>query len=289
MAAEQTSEQVWSWVGTPNPAEKIFALYVETQLITIDTPEKPSNMPKRESAIGVDPYTAPTKFKDLDPAFNSAHLCSLGVAEWYFIGESIGPKTSVFYFFKNKTDEELATPWQVVQKKGNHYWHPIVFKCWIESDYSFPVNAGVISGSKSGMVVGPTNYVRDVVLADAEEGSTFTISRYLSATRPPKSNGRVPQPQQMNVEVNGASKNYGKVLHPRIIIKETASASASSVNGKTVQGIGGGVSQQIFPATNITSRKPYILTDEPTQNEMGLWERVVTKVRPPKIRNILRS
>lgn len=278
--AEQVSEQVWTWVGTPNPAEKIFAIYIPTELINpIDLPERPSNMPKRESVLGVNPYTLPTKFKDLDPAFNVAHLCSMGVADWYFIGESIGPKTSVFYFFKNKTTAEENVPYHVEEKHGDHPWDMVLHDAWIESDYNFPISTNSPDG---GIITGPTNYIRDIIDPAVENGSLFVTQKFLTATRPKFVRHKVPIPTSVHIQVNGASREYPRVLMDDLSIDASRSGTQKSLNG-TTEAVGGSIAGLFYPKTNFTQRKAFILLHEPVMNQYGLWETTKVIVHPPKL------
>lgn len=275
--------QDWTWTQTPDPANMIFTVFVETKKITL------TNKPRRESNFGVVPYVAPTKFKELAPEFGLLHLNSQGVAEWYFIGENIeGPRTA-FHFYKNQTPNEiLASPWDTIEEVGNHFWHPIVLAIWVEEDPSFPQSTNVVDNNGTvGIISGPTYKIRDKVLADVEEGSTFVTRKYLSAIRPPLKRSVVPQPQPMFVQANGVSRDYGKVLHPRIVVHATPSGINSSLGTTAVVSLGGGTEEQIFEATNRTERKPYILSFKPQRNQYGLWETVEIEVRPPKTETII--
>lgn len=285
--AEQVSEQVWTWVGTSNPAEKIFAIYIPTELINpIDLPERPSNMPKRESVLGVTPYVAPTKFKDLDPAFNVSHLCSLGVAEWQFIGESIGPKTSVFYFFKNKTAAELLVPYydDSPGRVGNHPWEAIIYDIWVEADYDFPQSTHAIDPDTGELrvVTAPTLYIRALMADPAYKGSSFITRKYLSAVQPKRPRITTPDTRSIVVEVNGTRREFEPSYHDDIFISVQPSGTRSySPTG--VRTVAGSTSSLFFQATKPTTRRPFMLTWEPVRNEYGLWEITTVTVIPPKI------
>ena len=282
MAAEQTSEQVWTWVGTANPSEMIFALYVATDIMTVATSEKPSNKPRRESAIGVTPYVPPTKFKDLDPAFNTAHLCSLGVAEWYFIGESIGPRTSIFYFFKNAAIDGNLEPFDTEQSVGDHYWPTVVLKIWPEVDLSFPLVTNSIEANGSrALVTAPTVHIHAEVIPDTSEGSEIIVRKYLSATHPKINIPKTPQPDSFEVFAGQGSRVFDKVIHDDLVFHATPSGTLKNASG-TTSSLGGSIRVQKFPATNFRSRKPYIVRSKPTRNGYGLWEWEETEVIPPK-------
>lgn len=281
--AEQQSEQVWTWVGTPDPAQMIFALYVKTELITVDTDEKPSNKPKRESALGVSPYTLPTKFKELDAAFNAAHLCSLGVAEWYFIGESVGNPTTVFYFFKNKTGIDLFKPYEEKERVGDHYWPHVIYDIWIDSDRDNQTSTTIITDAEQGIASGPTNTVKALMIDDVSEGTTFVTRKYLSATQPRLNRPSIPHPLSLLVQVNGAERQFPKCLRPEIYIDPVPSVTKKFTPNTGVSDAAGATSGQLVEATNFTDRRPYILTSEPDRNAYGLWEWTEVEVIPPKV------
>lgn len=274
----KTASTDWTWTDTPDPNQDIFTVFVDTERIRLE------NKPTREvPALGATPYTAPTQFKALAPAFGLSHLLSLGVGDWYFIGRQMGNPTSTFHFFKNKSLADINTPWETVEIIGNHFWPMVVLAVWIETDYNFLQSSNVIQDREQGIITGPTHYIRDTVLPDIEEGSTIITRKFLSATQPFIPKRPVPQPMAMSVQVNGASREYPKVLHDDLFIEATESGTMQYLTSGLVTTLGGAVGEHFFPATNFPYRKPYILTDEPVRNALGLWERTQIEVRPPKL------
>jgi hypothetical protein len=244
MAAEQVSEQVWTWVGTPNPSEMILAVYVKTEMMTVTTPEKPSNKPHRESAIGVTPYVAPTKFKDLDPAFGTAHLCSLGVAEWYFIGEQVGPQVTTFYFFKTAAIDGNLSPYDVEESVGDHYWPTVVLKVWSEEDTSFPISTmSLESDGSRGIITAPTVRIHAEVIDDTSEGTEIIVRKYLSATHPKVDLPKTPQTDSFEVFAGQGSRVFNKVLHDDLVFHATPSGTLKNASG-TTSGLGGSIGVQ---------------------------------------------
>lgn len=279
-ATHQAPED-WTWTKTDDPAQDIFTVFVSTTLIRLD------NKPTREvQALGAIPYALPTQFKNLSPEFGLIHLCSLGVGDWYFIGESDLGARRAFHFFKNKSATEAATPYDTIEIIGNHFWPMVVLDIWVETDYSFLQSSNVISDEKHGINTAPTLYIRDLVIPDIEEGSTIITRKFMSATQPFVPKRSVPQPMAMSVQVNGASREYPKVLHDDIYVEGTPSGTMQYLTDGTANSfnvLAGSIGAHIFPATNFPTRKPYILTDEPARNQYGLWERTQIEVRPPKI------
>lgn len=277
----------WHWIGTNNPADMVFALIVKTDSVTT------SNKPQREViAFGAIPYSAPTQFKDLNAAFNSSHLNSIGmvnedpttgVGYYQFVGESIGPVETTFYFFPLKTAVQLQTPYQIRKWQGNHYWHPVIYDIWVETDNSFKQSSNTVVGNDVGVITAPTLYIRANYLQDIEEGTQFVEEKYLSAVQPIIPQHRVPDPQPVEVQANGASRSFPKALHEELYIPPTQSGSQQYLtNAATGSAIGGGTGEHFFTATNVTDRKPYTLSDEPVRDQLGVWERIKVKVIPPK-------
>ncbi len=258
---------------TPNPEEMIFAVFVNTDLITL------TNKPVRERlAFGDLPYRAPTRFKDLDSVFRLQALCSKGVATWYFIGESIGLGKTTFYFFKDKTAEEMAVPYERKERLGDHPWPMVVYDIKIDSDYNFPIST---NSSDGGVITGPTNYIKDIVDEEVEEGTLFVTEKFLTATQPPVIHHKVPIVDSFHVQVNGASREYRRVLHDDLAVDASRSGTEKTLNGAT-EAIGGSIGGLFFPKTNFTRRKPYVKLSEPERNAYGLWETTKVTVYPPK-------
>lgn len=281
---QHESDEDWCWKQTPDPARMILAVFVKSSLITL------VNKPTREVfAAGTRPYALPSTFAQLDPQFNLAHLASLPVPEgtpsidqWYFIGESLGPKRSVFYFFPPETSPN-PLPYDSKEIQGNHHWDMVVYDVWTKTDENFKQSSNYIEGNDQGFITGPTVYIEDDHLPDIDEGTIFNTDLFLSALRPVGTRHKVPIPEAMLVQVNGASRNYPKCIHPDISVGPTRSGTQKFLTGaNTGAPIGGTVGGGNWPATNVTDRKPYYLTDDYDRNEYGLWDRKRVKVTPPK-------
>lgn len=281
---QHRSTDDWAWIDSPNPDELILAVFVDTHRITIE------NKPNVEQlAFGATPYSLPTQFKNLDPAFGLQHLGHLGVSDWYFTGQSIGGPRTAFYFFKNKTAEELAIPFGITKDVGDHNWHPVVEDVWTEEDDSFPQSTNAVGANDLGVVIAPTVHIRDIVIPDTDEGSRIITSHYLSALQPKIPHHQTPQAMDMTVRVNGAEKPYGKVLHDDIWIPSTRSGTTKYMSRSQTSGAVGGVLEgQFFPATKPSGRKPFYLRDHATQTPHGVWHRIKIKIRPPKVQPIER-
>lgn len=290
----------WTWIDTPDPAQDILAVFVETQLITHDHEDEngaevAGNCPKREIlALGERPYSAPTRFNELAANFALPNLNHLGVATWFFIGKKkVDAKFTALYFFQDKTPEQLAIPYDFVSETGNHYWPAVLKEVFSDIDYSVTQSYNVITDVGTGNDAVPTQGIRtapvvtieDVLIAAIKEGSTIITEKYLSATQPPPRYDAVPQPQPMTVRVNGQTKQYDEILHDDMRFAGTPSGTREFLTNGDATYVGGAVGEQFFPRTGkFIDWRQYVVARSPVRNEYGLWDTTVIKVRPPKRR-----
>lgn len=287
-----TAQKDWTWTDTPDPNQDILTIFVETQKIRPPNPVTgdPGNKPTAEiQALGTQPYVAPTTFDEVQSAFALQHLNFLGVGTWQFIGrQNMGEGVTAFHFFPAKTAAEMAIPWESKSIEGAHHWDTVVLDVWTETDYSMPQSASTIdfdstNTPQQGIITAPTIRIRSVEIPQIEEGSIIVTRKYLSATEPKLQYHRVPQPMNMDVQVNGASRFFERVIHDTIIVEATLSGTRQILSNGESSDVGGVVGSQTFEATNFIERKPYFRLDDWIRNQLGLWERTTEEVIPPKI------
>lgn len=273
----------WLWTQTPDPASPIFTIYVATQNITL------TNKPVREVlAFGSTPYAAPTAFKNLDASFNMAHLNTLGVSDWQFIGETIQGAVTAFHFFKNQTLAQQLVPYDVQEVEGNHHWDEVVLNVWPEEDDSVTQSYNVIKNGSTGIRTAPEVRIRAETIPSTDTGSRIITRKFLSATRPVIPRHRTPQPMELDIQVNGKQRIFSRCLHDDLSFEDTRSGTSELMNGAGMStALGGTVPGVFYPATNFTTRKPFFVSDLPVRNQYGLWERDQIEVRPPKIESII--
>lgn len=289
MPPETPASQSWSWKGTPNPSEKILAVKVKTELITL------LNQPNREiQAFGDQPYKLPTTFAALAPEFNLSSLfipVTDGVppiTDWYFIGETVGDEITEFYFFPPKTVAQSNTPYDIDERQGNHSWAMVVLEVAVFQDFNFPISANHIDSDGAGIVTAPTSYILANYIPPIQEGSRIITRKFLTALRPNIPHWKVPQPMPMDIQINGAARYFAETLHDDIVVQATRSGTKkyNQSTGATSD-VGGVIGEQDFPATNFIDRRPFYLSDDPSRIEpFGLWNRVQVQVRPPKTLSI---
>lgn len=279
-AAMQTSDSSsWSWVGTDDPQNLVFALFVDTDKLTL------TNLPKIASLPGVSPEVPATKYKELAECFKRASLANLGIADWSFIGSTVGPSKSTFYFFKTKTDEEMLVPYYddspgVIR---NYPWPPVVYDAWVEADYSFPLTTqNVTEDGNVEVISAPTLYPRVLMADDINEGSAFVTRKFLSHKQPPRPHIKTPDPRSIVIQVNGVTREIPPSLHGEIIIEVQASGTLGYSPTGGMREINGSTSGMVFEATNMETRRPFIQTWNSVKNQYGLWETTEVTVIPPK-------
>lgn len=165
-----------------------------------------------------------------------------------------------FHFGMDKTDEEKATPFNSIWKKmGNHRWPPLLKGLAFIEDYEFPEATNVIGGGEAGVATSPKNYVRELYIAEVNEGSRFLLDEFLSPT--PYGMGRTPVPQSGRVSymINGVRGAFEECWHDDIEIPSTSSATATLIGSSESVG-DSRIPGQFFPRTNFRRRRPYILT-----------------------------
>lgn len=294
---EQKASDIWTWNKTVDSNAKIFTVFVDTNLIRLDITDPdtgdvitPGNMPKVDVAqMGGLPAQDASLLKDLAPEFNVPDVLinTLGVAQWKFIGESdFGNGRWAFHYFAPKTALQQTVPNKVSVSFGSHPWPLVLLAIWPEIDYSVLTTSNAVSGdgTKLGVNLSPTIRIRASYLPAVNEGTKFTKKVFLTAEQPIIKQWPVPQPMPVEIQVNGASREFPECLHDDLRFKRTPSGTASFFTGSTVANVGGVVSEQDFPRTGkFITRKPYVLDDAAEQNEYGLWQRSQDEVTPPPI------
>lgn len=280
MLVEQIAGQTWTWVGTPNPSEKILAIFVKTEMIT------PINQPHREIlAIGTQKYALPTTLGQLDPHFglSSLHIPVVqgtpSIDQWYFIGEEIGNPTSTFYFFPPKTAIQLAIPYDQKEDFKAYPWHDILEAIDFFPDTGFPHST---NGPNGELLVADRLQPQQVFIPGGDIGTRQVTEKFLSALKFKISRHRVPVPNSILIAYHDVTAEFGSCLHPKIKSKPLRSAFAkfSAISGSAATT--GHSRGQEFPATNVTTWvKHYPLDGQERILPHGLWERNRLTVYPP--------
>lgn len=277
---DATAGQTWTWIGTPNPSEKILAVFVKTELITL------VNQPHREIlAFGTQLYQLPTTYQQLAPEFWFSNVAALPVPagtppinEWYFIGESVGNPTTTFYFFPPKTPEQSQIPYSSKEVFKAYPWHDILEVLDFHEDKEFPHST---NGPNGELLVAARLQPREVFVPGGEISTRQVTDRFLSPLRFTIPRHRIPVPGSISYSFHDVNGSFPSCLHPDITIKARRSTYAKFTATDGSSPAAGTSLGQFFPATQVQTWIKHCPLDDQEQNEMGLWERSRLTVYPP--------
>lgn len=192
----------------------------------------------------------------------------------------------VFTWHKNKTAEEMNTPFRRYSRLGNHRWPPILVDVSVLPDYGSPRNFPIYSGTDIGVGFGPSYNDQLIYIPDASEGTRFVTEEFFAAV--PFNIPQYPTPVATAVTYRlpgGETRSFPECLHDTLCIPPLITAQTSIVAG--VAGvIGTTIPEQIFPATNFVSWAPYVLSDSQERRDGG-WYRVRVRVYPPPVPDVV--
>ena len=184
-----------------------------------------------------------------------------------------------FHFAKPRTDAERNVPFETYWTTRNYPWPAVLEDLYFVESTTF-VNS-VNNGSSA--VTSPRYFKRDVYRESVNVDSRVKVEQFISE-QPWNRNSLVhPQPIPTSIDTSfvGLSVNYPKCLHPLVEIPElvpsyTLVENAGVVNPGRVRA----PSKQVFPATNFTDWRPFVISDqvEPTR---GVWLREKATIYPP--------
>lgn len=249
-------------VPTPNPSEMAFRVREDAAFVF------PSQFPQRGD-----------KFKDCKILSVKSRVAQQDLASYEYTYFSKEGETLWFYFVKPKTEEEKNTPFRITRSFGNHSWPPILKALVLIADSSFPrsTNVGGANGQQ-GIVTGPSYYVREIYIPEANEGSLFQLEEFFAPTPFKIPQHEVPQPSSVSYDVPGRSGTFPRCLHKKLIVPN-ARTGTEKVIGDTTGDAAGIVSGQVFPATNFTEWDAYVISDKETF-DVGYYRQKIT-VYPP--------
>lgn len=167
-------------------------------------------------------------------------------------------------FARALSQKKRDTPFRTTTRKGNHYWHPILLKF-----IPFPVKTFPLATQVGTTTINAVRYViREEFVPAATEGSIFKKEEFVSDV--PYKIGKSPVPIASFISYDFINRGGGfpECLHDKIIIKNLETTTGNKMPG------------QIFLATNFTTWRPYVLTDDQELTQ-GVYYRVKITVYPP--------
>jgi hypothetical protein len=250
-------------VPTPNPSERALLVQIEESVIA----NNPSLIPVEG-----------TLYRDFPEALLAIEY---PVDLWggYRYTEPMGDHGLLFA--KGKTEDERNTPFRSIWKRfGNHRWDSELEALAFLQDANFPLSANIIRNGQQGIVTAPRPFVREIFIAEVNEGSRFLMDQFTSDVPYRISRFPVPQGQPISYDINGVRGSFPPSLHDDVEIPSTLVANATFFGG-SAGAESSRIPGQFFPRTNFKRRRPYVLICEQELTN-GVWYLERIRVFPPK-------
>jgi hypothetical protein len=204
-----------------------------------------------------------------------------GFGDYLYSGNAKMDGRMVFYFNKPKSDAEKQTPFRSTKTLGQHSWPPILKFLAFQQDSSFPRTTNTVIKNQTAIVIAPRYYVKEGYIPGARDGTTFIKDEFFAPTPFVIPRYPAPMPTRVSYDILGIKGSFPECLHDEIKIPATKTGTYV-IYGDTVNASAGTVGGQIFPATNFTTWRRYVLDDQQSfQENGGGWYRVRITVIPP--------
>jgi hypothetical protein len=185
-----------------------------------------------------------------------------------------------FLWVKKKTEAEKAVPFREYTEKVNHHWPAILLNLKFFQSSAFPRST---NGPGGGSIMAFDTFVRYTFIPAQNEGSRVVTKLFLSDTPFKIPQASVPMPDVVSFDFLGVSGSFPESLHRKIVIPPLRTAFAKYSTGGGDQGAAGGVLPgQVFPETNFSTWRSYVLSDTQDYVE-GQYVRTQRRVYPPPL------
>ncbi len=260
MTPNPAPDSVLTQLATPIATEVVIRLAVSTRSL------KPESRP-----------TVGSKYRDLNIDSTSRPDVELW-GEYVCLDKfENGPEGyHYFYFGKAKTQEQIATPYQVEPGRSRHYEWPAVLKgVLFAEDYEFPVKTRV---GVSLTVERPRLVARENKVERTYALCRTVLKKYLSPL--PFDVPQRPQPAASEIEyvING-TPNRLTCLHPTLTLPAAGGTWSARFTAGKVTGLP--APTRTFPATPLTDWEPFVLSQDHRQLESGVYELTEEWLIPP--------
>lgn len=263
----QLLDRGFNVLATPNPEEWAFAVV----LAAIDL------RPKMMVPLGTK-YRKATK---LMPLLDKQRV-SEGWGDYVYTGSSndIAPPGHIaLYFAKGKTAEEAAVPFRkYTMKFGNHYWHPILVDVVVVADTGRVI---AMPGPNGTTRYEYPHVMRKIYQPPVSEGTRFVMEEGTSPVPMVIPRHRVPIPGNVSFDFGDVRGDFPECLHGDLEIGPQQTVFAIDNAAKESSSSYAAIAGQNFPATNVTTRRPYVLVHE-QEYRNGVWYWWKIRVYPPR-------
>jgi len=189
-------------------------------------------------------------------------------------------------FAPNIPASEYTLPFRTYKEFKKFYWDPILQAIVFLRD-PLPETRGVITGVGAGTAQQYTYSPREIYIPGGDIGSMFTFQEYFSPVPFTIPFYQTPVPSSVTYALPGASGGFPNCLHEKIVIPNLEAGAATYISG-TVSELGGQISGQIFPETNITEWQ-YQVVSHTQQFQMGYYAVKVSVIPPEQPETIIQA
>jgi len=207
-------------------------------------------------------------------------------------GEDFGPSEKfpegggTLHFAPNIPAAEYKLPFRTFTEFKKFYWDPILQAIVFIKD-PLPESRGVITGTGAGSAQQNTYSPREIYIPGGDIGSLFTFEEFFAPVKFPIPFYQTPVPSSVTYAIPGASGGFPNCLHEKIVIPNLESGAATYVSG-TVSAVGGQITGQIFPETNVTEWQ-YQVVSHTQQFQMGYYAVKISVVPPEQPETIIQA
>ncbi len=181
-------------------------------------------------------------------------------------------------FSMNKTVRQAWTPFRTTTDFKDFYWDPILLALVFIKD-PLPRSSSYVNQSGAGVATSDRYRVREVYIPGGKIGTTIITREYLSPIPLTPPSYETPVPRAVSYDVPGASGGFPSCIGPKIVIPTLATGVITSVAGDT-SGIGGALTGQVFPETNVLDWETRVIDFEQKLVPGGYHAVEVTVVAP---------
>jgi len=189
-------------------------------------------------------------------------------------------------FAPNIPEAVYKLPFRTFTEFKKFYWDPILQAIVFIKD-PLPESRGVITGAGAGTAQQNTYSPREIYIPGGDIGTLFTFQEFFAPVKFPIPFYQTPVPSSVTYALPGASGGFPNCLHEKIVIPNLESGAATFVSG-TVSAVGGQITGQIFPETNVTEWQ-YQVVSHTQQFQMGYYAVKISVVPPEQPETIIQA
>lgn len=199
---------------------------------------------------------------------------------YVYVGQGEDTDTGgTLHFAPGIPPEESNIPFRVTTDFRDFYWDTILFALIFIKD-QLGRSGAYVNKDGAGIAVGSRYRVREVYIPGGKMGTLFTTKEYLSPTPIMPPLFETPVPRSVTYDVPGARGGFPSCIGPKIVVPSLEAGVITAVAGE-IAGIGGALTGQIFPETNVVDWEKRVISFEQKLTPSG-YHAVEVWVDPPE-------